>query len=478
VALTVFDTLTRSSAPFRPLDPGHVRLYTCGPTVYDRVHIGNLRTFLWEDLIGRVFRALGYRVTQVMNLTDIDDRTIRGAMAEGLPLRDFTARHVESFFADLKALNVVPASLYPRATDHIPEMVDLVRALAARGHTYEGDGSVWYRISTFPGYGRLSGIDLSAVKRAARVADDDYSKEDVRDFALWKTAKEGEPESALWTNELGKGRPGWHLECSAMSMKYLGETFDLHAGAVDLIFPHHENEIAQSEGATGKTFVNCWLHAEHLIVDGEKMAKSKGNFITLPDLLAKGYSPRAVRYLLLSVPYRQKLNFTYDSLRAATSAVERLDSLERRLTERAGTAEGPQSGEFLGRVQEAERNVFAALEDDFNTAAALGALFTFVGEANMGVERGYLTPSDATAAFHFLRRITDDLFGLSPSERKIDGSVPGALDEAQIASRIAARQEARKRRDFGAADAIRDELAAAGILLEDTPQGVRWRRKP
>ncbi|MGE5344890.1 MAG: cysteine--tRNA ligase, partial [Acidithiobacillales bacterium] len=331
MALTVFDTLTRSLVPLSPLEAGHVRLYTCGPTVYDRIHIGNLRTFLWEDLMGRLFRALGYRVTQVMNLTDIDDKTIRGAIAAGLPLRDFTAPHVTSFFTDIETLNVVPASLYPRATDHIPEMVELVGKLASRGHTYESDGSVWYRISTFPAYGRLSGIDLSAVRRGARVAEDEYGKEDVRDFALWKAAKEGEPESALWRTELGNGRPGWHLECSAMSMKYLGETFDIHTGAVDNIFPHHENEIAQSEGATGKRFVNAWLHAEHLLVDGEKMAKSKGNFFTLPDVLARGYSARAVRYLLLSVPYRQKLNFTFDGLRAAASAVERLDSLERRL---------------------------------------------------------------------------------------------------------------------------------------------------
>ncbi len=340
MTLRLQNTMSRSLEEFRPLVAGKVGLYTCGPTVYARVHIGNLRTFVWEDLMGRLFRALGLDVTQVMNLTDIDDKTIRGAIAEGLPLREFTQKHVDSFFEDLQTLNVVPASLYPRATDHIPEMVEIVKRLSARGHTYESDGSIWFRISTFPGYGKLSGIDLSAVKRGTRVADDEYEKEDVRDFALWKAAKEGEPESALWTTELGKGRPGWHLECSAMSMKYLGETFDIHTGAVDNIFPHHENEIAQSEGATGKPFVRYWLHAEHLIVDGEKMAKSKGNFFTLPDLLARGWSPRAIRYLLLSVPYRQKLNFTFDGLKAAASALERLDSLDRRLAERAGAGAG------------------------------------------------------------------------------------------------------------------------------------------
>ncbi|HQR67706.1 MAG TPA: cysteine--tRNA ligase, partial [Thermoanaerobaculia bacterium] len=370
MALTLFNTLTRAAGEFRPLTPGSVGLYTCGPTVYNRVHIGNLRTFLWEDLMGRVLRALGFRVTQVMNLTDIDDKTIRGAVAENLPLREFTQRHVDSFFADLATLNVVPAAHYPRATEHIPEMVEIVRKLAERGHTYESDGSVWFRISTFPSYGKLSGVDLSAVKRGARVAEDEYEKEDVRDFALWKAAKEGEPESATWTTALGRGRPGWHLECSAMSMKFLGETFDIHTGAVDNIFPHHENEIAQSEGATGKPFVNTWLHAEHLIVDGEKMAKSKGNFYTLPDVLERGHSARAVRYLLLSVPYRQKLNFTFDGLKAAASALERLDSLERRLAERAGSGPaGEPTGAFSSKVNRAEGEVFVALEDDFSTAA-------------------------------------------------------------------------------------------------------------
>ncbi|MFI5181113.1 MAG: cysteine--tRNA ligase [Thermoanaerobaculia bacterium] len=484
MTFTVLNTLSRAREVLHPLEPGHVRLYTCGPTVYNRVHIGNLRTFLWEDLMGRVFRSRGLRVTQVMNLTDIDDKTIRGAIAEGLPLREFTRKHIDSFFEDLRTLNVVPASVYPRATDHIPEMVEIVEKLAARGHTYESDGSIWFRISTFPGYGKLSGIDLSTVRRGTRVADDEYEKEDVRDFAVWKAAKEGEPESALWTTRLGKGRPGWHLECSAMSMKYLGETFDIHTGAVDNIFPHHENEIAQSEGATGKPFARYWLHAEHLIVDGEKMAKSKGNFFTLPDLLARGHSARAIRYLLLSVPYRQKLNFTFDGLKAAASALERLDSLERRLAERAGagtekaTRGGSPTGGFLGKVKEAESGVFAAFEDDFNTAAALGALFTFVGETNVDLEGGHLSPADATAASALLAQLAGNILGVLPSKK-----TPGApearssADDAAIEARVAARQEARKRRDFKAADAIRDELAALGIVLEDTPHGVRWHRK-
>ncbi|MHB1045777.1 MAG: cysteine--tRNA ligase [Thermoanaerobaculia bacterium] len=470
MSLRLFDTAARSLVDFEPLHPGKIGLYTCGPTVYNRVHIGNLRTFVWEDVMCRAFRSLGFSVTQVMNLTDIDDKTIRGALAEGLPLREFTDRHIATFFEDLKTLNVIPAAVYPRATDHVPEMVEIVKKLTERGHTYESDGSIWFRIASFPAYGKLSRVDLSSMKRGARVADDEYEKEDVRDFAVWKGAKEGEPESALWETELGKGRPGWHLECSAMSMKYLGETLDIHTGAVDNVFPHHENEVAQSEGATGKTFVRFWLHAEHLIVDGEKMAKSKGNFYTLPDVLARGFSPRAVRYLLLSVPYRQKLNFTFDALRGAVSALERLESLETRLGERAGAAGADGASEaFRGRVEEARRSVRAAWEDDLNSAAALGALFAFVKEANTALEGGQLDPADAAAARAFLREVDGILGVLAPAE---DASL-----EAEVEAKIAARQDARKRRDFAASDAIRDELAARGILLEDTPQGVRWRRK-
>src|ERR1017187_10574382 len=504
VTLRLYNTLSRSVEEFRPVRPGKVGLYTCGPTVYDRVHIGNLRTFVWEDVMCRVFRALSFETTQIMNLTDIDDKTIRGAVAAGLPLREFTEKHISTFFGDLGTLGVVPAALYPRATDHIPEMVALVKRLAARGHTYESDGSVWFRIASFPAYGRLSKIDLSAVKRGSRVADDEYEKEDVRDFAVWKAAKEGEPESAAWTTELGRGRPGWHLECSAMSMKYLGETFDIHTGAVDNIFPHHENEIAQSEGATGKTFVNFWLHAEHLLVDGEKMSKSKGNFYTLPDLLEKGFSPRAIRYLLISVPYRMKLNFTFEGLRGATSAVERLESLDLRLREREGKGEkgkeeekissnGEESGGegFARRVADARGTVFSCLEDDLNTAGALGALFSFVKATNVDLEAGHLSASDATTARGLLREIAGGIFGVMPGtatpaagapdpsspSRKSSSESPD-VDETWIDERIEARKQARKARDFKAADAIRDELLGVGIVLEDTPQGVRWKRKP
>src|SRR6202171_5717028 len=333
MALKVFNTMARALEPFVPFEPGKVKLYTCGPTVYNRVHIGHLRTFVWEDLMCRVSRALGYEVTQIRNLTDIDDKTIKGAVAENLPLRPFTQKHIDTFFEDMKTLGVVPAALYPRATDHIDEMVALVKKLAEKGHTYESDGSIWFRIASFPGYGKLSRIDLSKVKRGARVADDEYEKEDVRDFAVWKGAKEGEPESATWSTELGRGRPGWHLECSAMSMKYLGETFDIHTGAVDNIFPHHENEIAQSEGATGKPFVRDWLHAQHLQDSvGEKMSKRLKNFTTLRDLVAEGYQPRAIRYALLTgAHYRSPLAFSPELLKAADSAIKRLDEFAVRL---------------------------------------------------------------------------------------------------------------------------------------------------
>ena len=500
VTLRLHNTLTRALEELRPLAPGKVGLYTCGPTVYGRVHIGNLRTFVWEDVMCRVLRALGYEVTQVMNLTDIDDKTIRDATAAGLPLREFTDLHIATFFEDLNTLGVIPAAVYPRATDHIPEMVEIVKKLAARGHTYESEGSIWYRIATFPDYGKLSKIDLTAVRRGARVADDEYEKEDVRDFAVWKAAKEGEPESATWTTELGRGRPGWHLECSAMSMKYLGETIDIHTGAVDNIFPHHENEIAQSEGATGKPFVHYWLHAEHLIVDGEKMAKSKGNFFTLPDLVGKGHSPRAVRYLFQSVPYRMKLNFTFDALKGAASALERLDSLDLRLSERereektgeeiSSKVNAAAAGAFAERVTAARRAVFDSLEDDLNTAGALGALFSFVKATNVDLEAGRLSPADAAAARGLLREIAGGIFGVmektevpgalsssSPS-RKIPGLFgPSGELEAWIEDRIEARKAAKKARDFKAADAIRDELLAKGIVLEDTPHGVRWKRK-
>jgi len=460
--LRLFNTLGRSIDPFASIDPLHVRMYTCGPTIYNRVHVGNLRTFVWEDVFRRSLRRLGWRVTQVMNLTDVDDKTIRGAAEAGLPLREFTEKYAEAFFRDLDTLGVEKAEHYPRATDHVPEMIALIERLRERGHTYESDGSVWFRISTFPGYGLLSGIDLSQARQGARVAEDEYEKDDPKDFALWKAAKPGEP---AWDSPYSRGRPGWHLECSAMSMKYLGESFDVHTGAVDNIFPHHENEIAQSEGATGKKFVQYWLHAEHLIVEGEKMSKSKGNFFLLGDVLARKNDPAAVRYLFLSVPYRQKLNFTWDALDAAAAAVQRLRNVEANLADYARRRpEGEETAAVLtGRLAPAFDE---ALADDLNTAKALGALFDWVRDINVSLERGELTGADARAASAALRGV-DAVLGVLP---------PTQILPAEIETLIEERLDARKRKDFARSDAIRAELLGRGIVLEDTPAGTRWKR--
>jgi cysteinyl-tRNA synthetase len=462
-ALTLHNTLGRELQRFETLEPGHVRMYTCGPTIYNRVHIGNLRTFLWEDVTRRVLQRFGYRVTQVMNLTDVDDKTIRGAIEAGVPLREFTDRHAATFFEDLDRLGFERAEHYPRATDYVPEMIALIEELKARGHTYESDGSVWFRIASFPGYGKLSGIDLSQARQGARVADDEYGKDDPKDFALWKAAKPGEP---AWESPYSTGRPGWHLECSAMSMRLLGESFDIHTGAVDNIFPHHENEIAQSEGATGKPFVRYWLHAEHLIVDGEKMSKSKGNFFLLPDVLARRDDPAAVRYLFLSVPYRQKLNFTWDALDAAAAAVQRLRNAEANLADYARRREDAASGGAHPLASRLAVDFDAALADDLNTARALGALFDWVRDVNLAIESGELSAADARAALAELRAV-DRVLGVLPPAQEISSDIEALIHE---------RLEARRRKDFARSDAIRADLLARGIVLEDTPAGTRWKR--
>ena len=457
------NTLTRTVEALAPLDGDHVRLYTCGPTVYNFVHIGNLRTFLFEDVLRRTLKAFGYHVTQVMNLTDIDDKTIRGANAEGISLREFTDRYIAAFFADIDALGVERAEHYPRATDYVPQMAALVRRLTERGHTYQLDGSTYFRIATFPAYGALSGIDPERVLAGARVDADEYEKEDVRDFVLWKAAKEGEP---FWDTEMGRGRPGWHLECSAMSMELLGETFDIHTGGVDNAFPHHENEIAQSEGASGKPFVRVWLHAEHLFVEGQKMAKSLGNFFTLRDLLERGHDPLAIRYLLISVPYRQKLNFTFDGLHAAAAGIERIGNTLRRLAHSpAATGEGSLS---VADVESFERELDSGLADDLNTARALAALHQLLTRINQALDGDGIAAASRARLDQALAR-THAILGLLP-EREA-GVVDAAVD-ALIAERVAAR----KARDFARADAIRRELAGKGIVLEDTPHGTVWRR--
>jgi cysteinyl-tRNA synthetase len=464
--LQFYNTMSRRLEPFVPLEAGRVRLYTCGPTVYDFAHIGNLRTFLFEDVLRRTLELYGFQVTQVMNLTDIDDKTIRGASREGITLRRYTDRYVEAFFADVDTLRIERAEHYPRATDFVPQMVELVQRLEARGHTYRSEGSVYFRISTFPAYGRLSGVSLEGNLAGARVDADEYEKEDARDFVLWKGSREGEPS---WDTPLGAGRPGWHLECSAMSMALLGETFDLHTGGVDNIFPHHENEIAQSEGATGCPFVRTWLHAEHLFVEGEKMAKSKGNFFTLRDLLEQGHDPLAIRYLLISVPYRQKLNFTFDSLHGATQAVERFGNTLRRLRHApAATGDGDLSS---GEVAAFRAELKNALGDDLNTARALAALHGLLRQVNTALDGGGICAA-VRAELNAALAEADRTLDVAPRDES------GPRDEdAEIRRLVEERTAARTARDFARADAIRQRLGELGVVVEDTPHGPVWRRR-
>ena len=470
--LVFWNTLGRGRETFVPQVHRRVRMYTCGPTVYGDVHIGNLRTFVFEDLLRRTFGAFGYRVMQVMNLTDVDDKTIRGAQERGVTLNEYTEPYVQSFFRDLAALHVQPAELYPRATEHVPEMIELTEKLIARGFAYESEGSVFFRIATDPDYGRLSGFDLAEARQGDRVASDEYGKEDVRDFVLWKAAKAGEPS---WESLWGPGRPGWHIECSAMSMKYLGETFDVHCGGVDNIFPHHENEIAQSESATGEPFAHYWLHAEHLIVDGEKMSKSLGNQYTLADLAARGASLRAVRYLLLSVHYRQKLNFTWDSLEAAAGALRRVDEMRFRLAHAQEAAEWrPAMGEASKRFGQA---FDAALADDLNIAAALASVFVFVREVNAAIEAGTLGQGDKEGLDNSLLD-ADGVLGVLDAAAWAPAAAAGsAIESEEIEGLLRDREEARRRRDFAGADRIREALGERGVLIEDTPQGTRWKRR-
>jgi cysteinyl-tRNA synthetase len=475
--LVFFNTLGRRLTPFQPVVPGEARVYACGPTVYNEVHIGNLRTFLFEDLLRRTLRYLGYRVVQVMNLTDVDDKTILGAHKAGLSLNDYTAPFIETFLRDLDALHIERSEHFPRATEHIPQIIELIVRLIEKGYAYESDGSVWFGIARDPDYGRLSGFDLAQVRRGERVASDEYTKEDVRDFVLWKAVKPGEP---AWDSPWGPGRPGWHIECSAMSMSLLGESFDIHCGGVDLIFPHHENEIAQSESATDRPFVHTWLHSEHLIVDGQKMSKSLGNQYTLSDLLERGYSPRAIRYLFLSVHYRQKLNFTFESLDGAAGALRRVDEMRFRLAHAAHAAgTGEASSTVTAAIERLRRDFTESVADDLNAAAALSSLFVFVKEINLAVEEGRIGEGDRQRIEDALADVDRVLGVLDPADwpAAAAGDTASGPSEEEIERRIEERLEARKRRDFAESDRIRDELAAQGVILEDTPQGTRWKRR-
>ena len=466
--LRLYNTLTREKETFIPLSPGEARMYSCGPTVYGDPHIGNLRTFLWSDLLRRWLQYRGLRVTQVMNITDVEDKIIRNASTAGQDIRTYVAPYITEFHEALRKLRVRPADAYPRATEYIPQMVELVQILTDRGHTYQVEGSTYFRVSTLPGYGKLSRVEIDTTSEFSRIESDEYEKESARDFVLWKAKKDGEPS---WQTLIGEGRPGWHLECSAMSMNLLGETFDIHTGAVDLIFPHHENEIAQSEGATGKPFVRYWVHGEHLNIDQQKMSKSVGNIYTLPEIEELNYTPLALRYALLSVPHRTKLNFTLQSLDDAKAALARIESFILRLDEVA--ASGPRDaahaddhadamiGRFLSEFQE-------AMDDDLNTAGALGALFTLIRDANTAIDAGRISAGDAAGIKAALMKV-DPVLDIFPAREQ-------SLD-AEIEALITARNNARKSRNFAESDRLRDELVARGILLEDTPGGTRWRRR-
>jgi cysteinyl-tRNA synthetase len=472
------NTLSGETEPFVPQKPGIVRMYTCGPTVYDYAHIGNYRTFVFQDILRRFLKLRGFQLNHVMNLTDVDDRIIANAAAAGVGIRDYTGKYVQAFFDDCKMLNIEAPEHWVRATDHIQDMVKLIDQLRQKSFTYDSDGSVYYRIAKFPAYGRLSKIDLSGIQAGARVDVDRYEKESARDFALWKAQKPGEH---FWETEIGKGRPGWHIECSAMAMKYLGETLDIHTGGIDLAFPHHENEIAQSEAATGKPFVRYWLHAEHLLVEGEKMSKSLGNFFTLRDLFGKGYKPSTLRFLLASVPYRKQLNFTFDGLQQAANSVERLRNFAARLKQ--GKFPAGKQKEMGARVKQAAEEFDAGLSDDLNTARALAALFDLVRETNIAMDRGKFRQGDVAAVQKLLATF-DQVFAVieDTDAEKLRvlgyGAEGRGPSDAEIDQRVAERDAAKKRRDFATADRIRKELADRGILIEDMRDGsVRWKRK-
>lgn len=467
MALRFYNTLTQEVQPFVPADPNDVKIYTCGPTVYDYAHIGNFRTFVFYDLLRRVLRLNGYKLDHVMNITDVDDKIIRNAVAQGKLLGEYTEKYTKAFLDDCATLRLERPERIARATDHIREMASAIHKLEEQGHTYRSDGSVYFRISSFPGYGKLSHNDFDGMVSGARVDVDSYEKSDARDFALWKAPKPGEPS---WETEIGPGRPGWHIECSVMAIQFLGATLDIHAGGVDLIFPHHENEIAQSEALTGKPFANYWLHSEFLLVDGQKMSKSLGNFYTLRDLCdERGFSPESIRYLLASVPYRKGLNFTMDGLRSAQTAIERLRNFKLRL-ESAKFEEGL-SERFVAAAAAAREAFRNALDDDLNTAEALAAIFEFVREANTAMDRGEFLAQNRGTALAVLEDFDSFFDVLKPA------APAGGLADADVEKLIAERTTAKKARDFSRADGIRAQLLEQGVVLEDTKDGVRWKRK-
>lgn len=469
MAVRLYNTLTRKNEPFTPLVPGKVSMYTCGPTVYDYAHIGNFRAYIFEDLLHRVLRFAGYEVTQIMNLTDVDDKTIRNSQAKGMTLDAYTRTYKDAFFEDVKTLGIMPAAVYPEATRHIPEMIALIQRLLDKGFAYQKDGSVYFSIERFHEYGKLAHLDREGLVAGAsgRVDSDEYEKEHVSDFVLWKgySDKDG---AVVWDSPFGRGRPGWHIECSAMSMKYLGETLDIHTGGIDNMFPHHENEIAQSEAATGKPFVRTWLHCAWLLVDGEKMSKSKGNFYTLRELLEKGWSGRVIRYLLLTTHYRKTLNFSIQGLEAAKASLARLDTFLSDVARFVGTeAVFPGQAEALAAIlADILAGFTSALEDDLNISEAMAAIFPQLPRVRALFP---LEEKSAKAVLQAFKRLDEvlNVFDFGQAE---------ALDQ-EIEKMIAARNQARAEKNFAESDRIRAKLAEKGIILKDTPQGTVWERR-
>ncbi len=459
-----YNTLHRKKEDFQPLEKGKVTLYTCGPTVYDYAHIGNFRAYIFEDLLRRYLEFSGYDVLQVMNITDIDDKTIRRSIEEKMSLEDFTDKYTSSFFEDVETLKIIPAHHYPRATEFIPQMIETIKQLEDKGFTYTTeDGSVFFKISQFSDYGKLANLNPDQLKSGDRVEDDEYGKEEGRDFALWKAYKE-EDIDVFWDSPWGRGRPGWHIECSAMSIEYLGNHFDIHCGGVDNIFPHHENEIAQSCAASGEGFVNYWLHNEHLLVDGQKMSKSMGNFYTLRDLLEKGFSPEALRYTLISTHYRSKLNFTFEKVKAAQKCINKLRELKRRLKKIDN-----EEDEVLNSETETMLSKFSEkLGDDLNISGALGELFIWVNYLFAELDNDKLDCCSAKGALSALRKIDSVLGVIDCANLEVDDIIHELIKD---------REKARSDKNWEKADEVRKQLDELGIVLDDTPEGTIWKRK-
>ncbi len=465
--LYLHNTLTRRREVFEPLEAGIVKFYTCGPTVYDYAHLGNFRAYIFEDILRRTLKYHGYRTVQVMNLTDVDDKTIRGTIEAGTNLDAYTKRYKDAFFEDLKTLRIEPAEYYPAATDHIQDMITLIERLIKRKHAYPtDDGSVYFRITSYPAYGRLARLDLSSLKTGVRVTHDEYAKDHAADFALWK-AWDADDGDVAWDSPWGRGRPGWHIECSAMCMRYLGTTFDIHTGGIDNIFPHHEDEIAQSEAATGQPLARYWLHCAHLMVDGEKMSKSLGNFHRLRDVIAMGFQGREIRYLLASAHYRQTLNFTFESLRAVRTALDRVDTFRQRLQQLAGGTGTTPASELPDWSRKMDAKFEKAIGDDLNMAAAFGALFETIHEGNRLIDNKRMTTQDADAVLQMLDR-WDHVFDVMTPEP--DAASNGDSDP-EIAALLEQRHAARQTKNFKESDRIRDLLREKGWLVRDTPDG-------